>query len=495
MSTMPTRPLPSAPPEIVVAVKPEAKANLTLEGLTVAPPFDEKSLNDIVSSPQTTLKPLFGLSEARLNLKTQELAKQTGGEPLNLSRFYRLQAPENQVQELMDRLSEQPAVDAVFRRPGAVPAIWFSDMVADPTPVPPEIPDFSETQRYLNPGPIGIDAEFAWKQPGGKGTGICIVDVEGAWRFSHQDLKENQGGVIGGVVSDLDLWRNHGTAVIGIFSGDDNGKGVNGICPEAHVSGVSIFGPQESWGIAAAIFLAADKLPKGGILLLELQVPGPATNFEENEGQTGYIPVEWWPDCLDAIQYATRKGVVVVSAAGNGGQNLDSPIFDQGPQPPHKAFPESWSNPFRRGDHDSGSILVGAGAAPPIQGLTTLSDRSRLTFSNFGSIVDAQGWGQLVTTCGFGNTKHGGGPDEDFWFTRTFSGTSSAAAMIAGTLGCVQGVLKANGLQLLTSQEARSLLRETGAKQEGDAVGERIGTRPDLSELIPLALKVAKPVA
>jgi subtilisin family serine protease len=338
----------------------------------------------------------------------------------------------------------------------------------------------------------GIDAHFAWTLPGGHGDGVDIIDVEGAWRFLHDDLRENQGGVIGGIPSTKRLWRNHGTAVIGIFSGDDNGRGVKGICPKANVSGVSIFDTLlEGWGSAAAIRFAAEKLDHGDVLIIELQRPGPAVNFVQRENQFGNIPVEWWPDDLLAVQYATVRGVLVVAAGGNGRQDLDDPIYDQPPPSPHRPFPSSWRNPFRRDPAGPASIIVGAGAPPQQQGLTTRPDLCRLEFSNFGSAFDAQGWGELVTTCGFGNLPGGGGADEDFWYTGRFSGTSSAAPMVAGALACLQGILKAGGLPPLGPSAARGLLRGTGSPQQdhpSSPASRRIGSRPDLRQMIGASL-------
>jgi hypothetical protein len=105
--------------------------------------------------------------------------------------------------------------------------------------------------------------------------------------------------------------------------------------------------------------------------------------------------------------------------------------------------------------------------------------------------VDAQGWGREVTSTGYGNLQ--GGTDRNRWYTDTFSGTSSAAPIVVGALGCVQGILRAQGAPPLTSARARSLLRATGSPQQ-DAPGrprtQRIGNRPNLRQLIPLATKV-----
>src|SRR5207253_6497079 len=100
-----------------------------------------------------------------------------------------------------------------------------------------------------------------------------------------------------------------------------------------------------------------------------------------------------------------------------------------------------------------GAIVVGAGAPPRLlTGVDYGPDRSRLDFSNFGSMVDAQGWGQEVTTCGFDQLF---APDEDRWYKLDFGGTSSATPMVAGALACVQGILRNAGKPPLTPARAR----------------------------------------
>src|SRR4029077_10449181 len=99
--------------------------------------------------------------------------------------------------------------------------------------------------------------------------------------------------------------------------------------------------------------------------------------------------------------------------AGNGAVDLDDNLYET----PDPGFPASWKNPFRRANRDSGAILIGAGAPPQGTHNRTLygPDRSRLDFSNYGSAVDAQGWGREVTTCGYGDLQGGG--NEDRWYS------------------------------------------------------------------------------
>ena len=111
--------------------------------------------------------------------------------------FYRVEASPERLSELRDRLAASELVEAAFVKPGTeLPAI--NDMAAAPEEPPPASPDFSARQIYLNAAPAGVDARWAWTQSGGRGNDVRIFDVEGNWRFTHEDLTQNQGGIVGG---------------------------------------------------------------------------------------------------------------------------------------------------------------------------------------------------------------------------------------------------------------------------------------------------------
>ena len=113
-------------------------------------------------------------------------------------------------------------------------------------------------------------------------------------------------------------------------------------------------------------------------------------------------------------------------------------------QTPHPAFPLAGVTRSAGRTAIPGAIVVGAGAPPPgTHGRDHGPDRSRLDFSNWGALIDAQGWGREVTTCGYGDLQ--GGTNEDLWYTDTFSGTSSASPIVTGAIACVQGMAKAQG--------------------------------------------------
>jgi hypothetical protein len=162
--------------------------------------------------------------------------------------------------------------------------------------------------------------------------------------------------------------------------------------------------------------------------------------------------------------------------------SLDDPLYDT----PAPGFPATWKNPFDRTQADCGAILVGAGAPPPgTHGNNRGPDRSRLSFSNYGASLDAQGWGAELTTLGYGDLQMGS--SEDVWYTKNFGGTSGAAALVAGVLASLQGMQLSGGKRPpLTPAQVRAMLRQSvNTQQDGPTAPatQSIGPRPDLVAL------------
>ncbi|WP_367106743.1 S8 family peptidase [uncultured Psychrobacter sp.] len=474
--------MPASPCETVVIMQPDASLRASdgrLETASAEPVSDIKKLLD---KYQASMRPMFGSTEERIERELlAESAEGVVDMPMpQLSRFYKLEVDDSRAQEAAAALAKLSQVEAAYVKPGAEPPIMLDEQVTSlqndlGVPV---TPDFISRQIYLDPSPVGVDAYFAHSQAGGRGQDVRIIDIEGAWRFSHEDLRQIQGGVVGGVQSEDVGWRNHGTAVLGVYSGDHNHFGISGISDQAMASAVSIFG---GMGSAAAIRSAAARLRSGDVILLELHRPGPRYDFQARDDQQGYIAIEWWEDDYAAILAATRRGIIVIEAAGNGAENLDDDLYEVRPSD----FPSSWRNSFRRSNRDSGAIFVGAGAPPPgTHGRDHGPDRSRLGFSNYGALVDAQGWGREVTTCGYGDLQSG--LNEDVWYTDAFSGTSSASPIVVGAVASLQGMVRARGAALLSPAQMRQCVRATGAEQT-DAPErprtQRIGNRPDIKAL------------
>ena len=468
---------PYGAPELIVVADPAAALRIGTRGVESGGGADTRALNRVAARAAVTLRPLFG-PEERIRLEARNLAPAAIGPVPDLSVYYHVDAPVGDLADLAEELAGSEGVQAAYVKPASEPPV-LNDMAPAGEDAPPTTPDFIGNQLYLEAAPGGVDARYAWTWPGGGGAGVSIIDCEWGWRFDHEDLTVGQGGVVVGTAS---TDTNHGTAVIGEISGDRNAFGITGICPDAFIRAAAFSGPT-----ASTIHSAADKLGAGDIILLEIHRAGPRHNFQARSDQLGYVAIEWWPDDFDAIRYANSRGIIVVEAAGNGAENLDDALYAVRPA----GFPNSWTNPFNRANRDSGALVVGAGAPPPgTHGVSWGADRSRLDFSNYGALIDAQGWGREVTSTGYGDLQGGG--DARIWYTDHFSGTSSASPIVVGVLGALQGALRAAGKTPMTPATARAWLRATGSPQQdepGRPATQRIGNRPDLKALIQAHVK------
>jgi hypothetical protein len=422
-------------------------------------------------------EPVFRPPSRSLRDKLSRLPDSFTSEPMHdLAAYYHAfvrSRPE--AERLRDRLRNEPDISyaEIQARPEEaffLDRLRYSRQVetitSDGAPLPGPPATFESLQRYLDPAPTGIDARHAWSHAGGRGDKVTIVDIEHGWNFEHEDLRQNQSGVFFGVSNDSD----HGTAVLGIYSGDHNGFGVKGIAPEARAAAASATydSVRGKWNAADAIRAAADRLSPGDVILLEMHAPGPNAT---GQGQMGYIPVEYWRPEFAAIRYATQRGIYVVEAAGNGGEDLDSPVYQ---------------GTFSRSLRDSGAILVGAGASPFQQ-----APRSRLWWSNHGSRVDVHGWGEDIVTTGGRSASHYrdlvDDPDPSRCYTQSFGGTSGASPMVVGAVACISGIVRAAGHLVLSPAAMRQLLSDTGTPQEDGAGAPKtqsIGPLPDLRRCI-----------
>jgi subtilisin family serine protease len=450
------------------------------DGFIATPSADTETINAYIRDLGVRVRRLFG-GEAGPPSLDGDLSEEQRRAADDLARYLTVDAPDERLDELASRLLALDSVESAYVQPAPRPPIHTIPSSPPPMPNPPAgTPDFTFSQGYLQAAPAGIDALFAWSVPGGQGDGVNVIDIEGAWQLTHEDLGQHLLGLAGGTVINTPTFRHHGTAVIGVTGGDANTFGVTGISPAADTRVISHGG----LGVGPAVTMAANLLSPGDVLIIEAHAPGPRFGFTDQPGQLGYVAMQYWRDVFAAITYATVvRGVIVVEAAGNGAEDFDDPLYSS----PPLGFPLFWS-PFDRGAMDNAAILVGAGAPPPgTHGMNHGVDRSRLGFSNFGACVDAQGWGEEVTTPGYGDRQ--GGLTEDTFYTQRFNGTSSATPIVAGAIACLQGVLDAAGKPRLTPITTRNLLQSIGSDQQDDfALGhpstQHIGRRPDLFLMI-----------
>ncbi len=407
-----------------------------------------------------TVKPLFAIPAGELDRQRETLQKRTNQQLADLANYYQIEVTDPaECARLCNELNALDYVEIAYPEPRAYPAILNSpergelpgaNQSASLAASASGTPSFQGDQDYLEVGPDGVDAYYANEFADGDGTGVKIVDIEGAWNVSHEELVGNPPTVtIGGNGSDND----HGTAVMGEILAADNGTGTRGIVPGAQ------------WGYTAlgSMITAAQSMNPGDVFLIELHTPGPHFNFQVVSGQEGFVAMEYFQANFDEFVQVWAMGMIVCEAAGNGSENYDDTSIYQ----------QKFDTTFR----NSHAIMCGAGA-PPNQFMTYGIARHRLGFSNYGERVNLQGYGNGVTTTGYGNLYSGG--SQNSWFTNSFSGTSSASPIVTGSVMALQAAYKAaSGGVPLDADEVRTILNATGTQQQADTL-EHIGPLPNL---------------
>jgi serine protease len=387
---------------------------------------------------------LFRDDKSKLR-RDREILKSQGHDVADLSQYYRV---------VLDSSADTEAISKALK---AIPLV--AEAYPEPEPAPaPQTQNYQSLQTYRNAAPTGVDANFAASWPGGLGDKVRIADIEYSWNTNHEDLSKARQAtslIKNGTPNDPFNDTNHGTAVLGILSGDNNGYGIAGVAHNAALSLVNANSNEYGWDVQGAIYAAANVLIAGDILLIEQQTWGPTPETYD------FVPVEWIPAVYDAIKYATAKGIIVVEAGGNGNQNLDDQTY--------------YGSTFPSGKSDSGAIIVGAGAAcsggQPV--------RSRLSFSNYGKRVNLQGFGECVTTSGYGDLS---ATSANTMYTSNFRGTSSAGPIVAAAAASFSSAYKTLNNRVPSPAEVLAVLQTTGTAQSyatGSLPGN-IGPLPNL---------------
>jgi serine protease len=217
---------------------------------------------------------------------------------------------------ILSRLRSDPDVEAadvehLYAEPeseaGAVPAPAADAPAPDRRGWRPNDPRYGEQWNFQM-----VHCEQAWEKSRGKGVIVAVIDTGVAYadtRKGKQARDFNTTGFAPGYdFTTHDSLPNddngHGTHVAGtIAESTDNGEGVAGLAFEATIMPLKVLTAQ-GWGrssdIADAIRWAADH----GANVINMSLGGPV------------------PDRLmrSACAYAHQKGVTIVCAAGNSGQ-------------------------------------------------------------------------------------------------------------------------------------------------------------------------------
>ncbi|MGI2298912.1 S8 family serine peptidase [Candidatus Cardinium hertigii] len=296
-----------------------------------------------------------------------------------------------------------------------------------------QTPDFQHLQTYLQPndkGVKGMNVLSVWKmEENGSATTVRHLDF-GVYR-NHEDFKKNIT-VVNSRAETRDC--NHGTASTGCIAASKNGFGVTGI----------------AYGSKFYFYDTGDL-----DLIIRDAVPGDIVSLDLEFVYKGkHLPVinskPWW----NKISSLTKKGVVVILAAGNGGLDL--------------SIESGNMNQFG----DSGSFLVGA---------CNHNNGIKCRFSNHNhetSLINSWGNGHVVTT-GYSSLQKKPGNNRNY--SKDFSGTSSATPLCAGALALIQSYAINNFGVYLNAYEMRRLIMHTGYSEGAD---HNIGHRPNVEAAI-----------
>jgi len=399
------------------------------------------------AAPVITLDPVF-VSVMPSRLKELVLtARQCDPtyRPPNFFAFFAIASvPGCDLKAMLDEIRSWTIVEDAYidRGPTPPPAVNAAD---DPR---------SPLQGYHSAAPFGIGAEFAWMWPGGDGQGQSFVDLEYGWRLNHEDLAAHGISIISG--QNVDFVEFHGTAVLGVVCGLDNTVGGVGITP--HLDSIRTVSEQRNdsvFSTADAIADANSVMSPGDVLLIESQY------VDEGPADLGFLPREVQIDVYEAIRLATALGVIVVEAAGNGGNDLDGYTNSYG------RILDPASDDFR----DSGAIMVGAARS--------FFPHPRTESSNYGGRIDCYAWGEDIDTA----TAYVDGPNNEY--NPDFGGTSGASAIVAGAALAVQGLSESNVSFKFSPGQLRALFRDPDlGTPSQDPPNDRIGAMPNLEAIL-----------
>ncbi|WP_297332060.1 S8 family peptidase [Flavobacterium sp.] len=361
----------------------------------------------------------------------------------------------NRIYKLTFTGKDDAFIDDVLNKLTSLPGITYAikerQPVKPPIDILPITPDYFFSQEYIQGNP-GVNMQYAWDL-GYAGSGVKVRDIEYGVNVNHEDLSEKNVSIAEGMTVSPDAtvaFTEHGTAVIGVVYADHGTYGISGM---AHEAEEAVLYPEwtieNGYNRIYAITQAIAGSDAGDVIIYEMQVPA----FSEFD----FVPAEYDPLVWDLTKAATDAGIVILAAAGNGSQNLNSTAFAE------------YNN---RGD--SGAVIVGAG--------TYDTNHDRLGFSTYGDRVNVQAWGYNVMTTGYGDL-FAIGNDFNQYYT-LFSGTSAATPIVASCAVVLQSYYYDKTGNYLTSQQIRDILVQTGIQQGFLTQSQPIGPLPDMQAAI-----------
>lgn len=295
----------------------------------------------------------------------------------------------------------------------------------------PNDPDYDKQWNLRS-----INMEAAWDETKGKGVTVAVIDTGVTPVPDLQEVTLVKGYDFVNDREDAKDDNGHGTHVAGtIAQATNNGVGVAGIAYEAAIMPLKVLssgGGGTVADIAEAIRFAADE----GADVINMSLGG---------GGESHLMQE-------AIDYAHRKGVVIVAAAGNANQNA-------------VAYPARYTH------------VIGVAA--------TDASGVKAAYSNYGAGVDLAAPGGAIV----GDNKTGGilqntiNPETGESVYEYLQGTSMAAPHVAG----VAALVKAAGVK--EPDQIEAVLKQSVIPVQDDQQNHYGAGKLNADAAVKLALK------
>ncbi|MGW6205383.1 type VII secretion-associated serine protease mycosin [Streptomyces sp. NPDC055089] len=188
----------------------------------------------------------------------------------------------------------------------------------------PAAPAGADTIRAQQWGLDALHTDRAWQTTRGKGVTVAVVDtgVDGSLPDLTGQVLPGKDMIGFGAGRGDRAWARHGTAMAGIIAGRGHGsgddEGVIGIAPEARILPVRVILEASDPARAKARKTRGTALADGirwaadhGADVINLSLGDDSASAHPEPGEDA------------AVQYALKKGAVVVASSGNGGEKGD----------------------------------------------------------------------------------------------------------------------------------------------------------------------------
>ena len=218
---------------------------------------------------------------------------------------------------------------------------WLEPMDVDPMANPVSIGDDDE-YFWRQWGMDAIDAPEAWNA-GYQGNDATVFILDSGIDAEHPDLAPNLNIELSESFVPGEDWNiqpgfyfNHGTHVAGIIAADDNlgsdlNSGVIGVAPMAEIVAVKVLSEYSGSGafswINAGIVYAADNGADVINMSLGATFDKNGKFYDEDGNLEFKVPAKYIQEIIHAqqraIDYAYKKGTIIIVSAGNDAMNGD----------------------------------------------------------------------------------------------------------------------------------------------------------------------------